>query len=149
VRAPRTLQRGLAAVEMAVIMPVFLLLMLGTAEIGRACYDYNTLIKATRDGARYISARALTGGGIVVLDDADLTAARNLVVTGSPVAGGTPVLKGLATTQVTITESPAGFVTVTVAYPFQPLLAVIPTFGNGGNITTVPTLTAVSVMAAM
>lgn len=149
-RALHLAQRGLAAVELAVMMPVFLLLMLGTAELGRACYQYNALIKAAHDGARYMSAHARNGAGVIVIEGDDLTVAQNLVVSGTPAAGGTARLPSLAANHVTITPSPEGYVTVQVAYPYVPILAVIPTFGHGGDgIAPVATLTATSVMAVL
>jgi hypothetical protein len=64
-----------------------------TAEFGRYYYEYTTLAKATRGGARYLSA-ALKGTG-------DATAA-NLVVYGNAGGTGTPILSGLTTGQVNI-----------------------------------------------
>lgn len=148
-RARTHAQRGLAAVEMALIMPVFLLLMLGTAELGRACYQYNTLVNAAREGARYISARARNGGGVVAMDPDDITAAANLIVSGTPADGGTPIMSGLEVGQVTIVESPADYITVTVAFDYQPVLVTIPASPFGDDIDPVATLTATAVWPAM
>ncbi|MEJ2115423.1 MAG: pilus assembly protein, partial [Gammaproteobacteria bacterium] len=54
-------QGGLAAVEFVVILPILLLLMLASAELGRAFYQYNTLTKTVRDGARYLADNSLIG----------------------------------------------------------------------------------------
>ncbi len=40
-------------VEFALVIPVFLLILLGTFETGRFIFNYNVLNNATRDGARY------------------------------------------------------------------------------------------------
>lgn len=48
-------QSGVAAVEMALLLPLLLLLAFGITEFGRAIYQYNTLAKAVRDGARHLS----------------------------------------------------------------------------------------------
>lgn len=48
-------ERGAAAVEFAVILPILLLVVGGAVEFGRAFWFYDTLSKATRDAARYIS----------------------------------------------------------------------------------------------
>lgn len=54
--------RGQALLEMAMILPIFLLLILGTLEFGIA-FDHNlTLEYATREGARTGSALANGGG---------------------------------------------------------------------------------------
>jgi len=57
-----THRRGQALVEMAMVLPIFLLLILGTLEFGIA-FDHNlTLEYATREGARTGSALANGGG---------------------------------------------------------------------------------------
>lgn len=56
--------RGQALLEMAMVLPIFLLLILGTLEFGLA-FDHNlTLEYATREGARTGSALANGGGAI-------------------------------------------------------------------------------------
>jgi Flp pilus assembly protein TadG len=49
-------QRGVAAVEFAFLIIPMLLIVFGITEFGRAMYQYNTLVKSTRDAARYLSA---------------------------------------------------------------------------------------------
>jgi Flp pilus assembly protein TadG len=48
-------QHGSAIVEFALILPILLLLLAGIYGIGRAYAQYETLTKATRDGARLLS----------------------------------------------------------------------------------------------
>lgn len=48
-------QRGVAAVEFAILLLPMLLIAFGIVEFGRAFYQYNTLVKATRNAARYLS----------------------------------------------------------------------------------------------
>lgn len=45
-------QRGTAAVELALILPVFLLLLFGLMELSVAFYDQAVLTNASREGAR-------------------------------------------------------------------------------------------------
>ncbi|HLB43628.1 MAG TPA: TadE/TadG family type IV pilus assembly protein [Gammaproteobacteria bacterium] len=45
-------KRGTAALEFAVIVPIFLILVIGSIEIGWALYIQNALIDASRLGAR-------------------------------------------------------------------------------------------------
>lgn len=52
-------QRGVAAVEMAVVLLPLLILCFGITEVGRALYQYNGLVKATRGAARYLSRQNL------------------------------------------------------------------------------------------
>lgn len=48
-------QHGSAIVEFALVLPILLLLLGGVYGIGRAYAQYETLTKATRDGARLLS----------------------------------------------------------------------------------------------
>lgn len=45
-------ERGAAAVEFALLLPLLLALLLGTVEMGLAMYDKNVLTHASREGAR-------------------------------------------------------------------------------------------------
>jgi Flp pilus assembly protein TadG len=47
------LQRGVAAVELAIILPLFGLLVLGVIEIGGFARDHQVLQNAAREGARF------------------------------------------------------------------------------------------------
>lgn len=49
------LDRGAAAVEMALVMPVLLLLLFGMVDIGRLLYTKVELSSAARDGARILA----------------------------------------------------------------------------------------------
>lgn len=144
----RHAQRGLAAVEMAIVLPVFLMLLLGTAELGRACFQYNALLKAAHEGARYIAADARNGAGEIDLDESRKATARTLVVYGNPAGAGTPVVDGLTRNAVAVNVVDADHVAVVITYRFQPMLAAIPTFGSGDGIT-IGRLVASAVMEAM
>lgn len=52
---PGLCQRGVAAVEFALVLVVLLAIASGIVEFGRAAWYYNALVKATRDGARQLS----------------------------------------------------------------------------------------------
>ena len=45
-------QRGQTLVEFALILPVFVLLLVGIFDFGRAVYAFNTINQAAREGAR-------------------------------------------------------------------------------------------------
>ena len=55
-------ERGAELVEFALVFPLFLLLMVGIVEFGRAYNIYENVIHATREGVRAASADCLTGG---------------------------------------------------------------------------------------
>src|SRR5688572_18556354 len=44
--------RGQALVEFALVIPIFLLILFGILDLGRAVYAYATLNNAAREGAR-------------------------------------------------------------------------------------------------
>jgi Flp pilus assembly protein TadG len=112
-------ERGVQLVELSIVVPIFLVLFAATAEFGRYFYEYTTLAKAARVGARYLATAPNLGteDGI----------AKNIVVYGNPGGKGTPLLTGLSTGNVVITR--AGGVasvpeTITVSivnYKHQPI----------------------------
>lgn len=52
-------QKGVAVIELALILPVMLIVVFGITELGRALYQYNALVKATRDAVRYLAQQDL------------------------------------------------------------------------------------------
>jgi Flp pilus assembly protein TadG len=84
-------QHGTALVELALITPLLLLLTFITTEFGRAMYEYNAVVKSTRDAVRYLSVQ--TPGTHV--DEA-----RNLIVYGNTAGTGTPLARGLSLSNV-------------------------------------------------
>ncbi len=96
----RACEAGTQLAELAVVLPVLLVLFGATAEFGRFFYTYNTLAKSTRAGARYLTAS----------NKATDDSAKSLVVYGSTDDGATPILSGLSTGNVHITrEGPTGY----------------------------------------
>ena len=51
-RRTRRDARGQTIVEVALILPIFILLIVGVFDFGRAIYAYNTVLNASREGAR-------------------------------------------------------------------------------------------------
>ena len=51
-RLHRRPQRGQTLVEFALILPVFILLLVGLLDLGRAVYAYNTISNASREAVR-------------------------------------------------------------------------------------------------
>lgn len=89
-------ERGVQLVEVAIVVPIFLMLFGATAEFGRFFYEYTTLSKAARAGSRY-----LTTAPVNAAQDAT---AKNIIVYGNPTGTGTPILSGLTTSNVVITR---------------------------------------------
>ena len=51
-RLIRDRNRGQTLVELALVLPVFILLIAGIFDFGRAIYGYNTVLNASREAAR-------------------------------------------------------------------------------------------------
>ena len=142
-------QRGIAIVEMVIALPVILLLMLMVAEFGRVFYQYGTLNKAVRDGARYVAGTAIFGStGTVQLTSTVVNETKSLVTTGS-VGGSASLLPGLTAADVTLTTAGPGNNRVTATYTFQPIFDVLPGFGASGDRSLAFTLTASNVMKVL
>ena len=112
-------ERGVQLVEAAIVIPIFLIMFAATAEFGRFFYEYTTLAKAARNGARYLSTHFVTPG--------EITATQNMVVYGSTTATGTPILPGLEPGHVTVTPKDGsgnipGTITITIeGYTYDPI----------------------------
>jgi Flp pilus assembly protein TadG len=94
----RNRQRGVAAVEFAILLIPLLVLAFGTSEFGRAIYQYNTLAKATRDAARFLSGHDSSSS------EYPTDAAKCLAVYGNQSCTGDPLAPGLTTTMVSICD---------------------------------------------
>lgn len=128
---PRCRERGTAIIEFAIVLPLLLFLMLATAEVGRLLSEYDTLNKAVRDAARYLAANALAGTtGVVSITPQLRTATINLAVNGNTTGSGSALLPGLAAGNINVTGLANGYVSVSAAYTYVPMLgASLPTFG--------------------
>jgi hypothetical protein len=71
----RKTERGQSLLELAVILPVLLILLMGLVEVGYALRDYLIVVNAAREGCRFaargrfspesVGARVVSAGGIV------------------------------------------------------------------------------------
>jgi Flp pilus assembly protein TadG len=89
-------ESGVQLVEVTIVLPILLMLFAATAEFGRYFYEYTTLAKATRVGSRYLSTAPTEASEDAI--------AKNIVVYGNPNGTGSPIMSGLATTNVKITR---------------------------------------------
>ena len=94
IRRNKHARRGAAMVEMALVLPLFLMLVLGIIEFGRAMMVANLVTNAAREGAR-----------MAVLDGSTNTDVNNAVVTFLQSAIG----QGISTADISVT------ITVTAA----------------------------------
>lgn len=140
---------GIATVEFAICAPLLMLLMFATGELGRLYFQYNTLTKAVRDGARYVAARAAGPTRIVNITTQIRTQTQNLVVRGNTGTTGTTVLPNLAPANVTVTNAGNGFVTVSATYTFVPVLASLPLFVSADSINLAIPMSATVTLRAL
>jgi Flp pilus assembly protein TadG len=80
-------ERGVQLAELAIVLPILALLFGATAEFGRYFYEYTTLAKASRVGARYLASACVR-----TTED---TNAKNIVVYGNAAGTGSPILTGV------------------------------------------------------
>lgn len=113
---------GSQLAEVAIALPVMLVLFGAVAEFGRFFYTDLTLGKATRAGARYLSTKPLT------VDE--INNAKSLVICGDPTVNSIcdkPIVVGLTPAMVKVTPASGipEMVTVEIQdYPYEPLFDV-------------------------
>ena len=92
----RSDEHGVQLVEVALVIPVMLLLFGAVAEFGRYFYEYTTAAKAARVGARFLASKSVNSSTNYELQ------AKNLVVYGNIGGTGDPVLPGMTINNVDI-----------------------------------------------
>ena len=92
--------KGQALLETALYLPFLFLFLFGTVELGKVVYTYFALQKALYS----IGRLAATAQGINLCDSGDpiLAGIENVVLTGSSDGQGTPIIQGLAATDIQI-----------------------------------------------
>ena len=130
-RGFRRSERGTQLVELALVLPILMGLFAATAEFGRYFYNYSTLSKATRAGARYLTTvpvKTVSGGqGVNTVED---MRAKRLVVYGDANAsdGSKPLVPGLSVSHVDIVRTgpvvtvPDTVTVKIVGYNYTPLI---------------------------
>jgi hypothetical protein len=96
----RSRQRGQAAVELALLLPILVILLFGVVQVARVFYVYHTLHKAVSAGAGFMSRL----NNVNFCDDQSeiFFDARNYIVYGNLEGSGTPVVNGLTPEMVQI-----------------------------------------------
>lgn len=128
-------EKGVAAVELALVMPIFMLMFLSATEIGNMIYYSTTIEKGMRSAITY-AARTPDVLSNAVISDEDLVIIENIARTGS-LTGGTSLVAGYddPESKVTITtheftqamtgqvaDITVTVVTVSVEVPYVPLM---------------------------
>lgn len=135
-------RKGAAAAEMALVMPLLLVLMLGSFELGNYFLSEHVVQKAVRDAARYAGRLPLTSYPACSPTSAAQANIQRLARTGTPDAGGAVRLYGwdddstvtvnvVCDTSGTYTGVFTGFpngvpvVKVSAQVPYPPLFGVL------------------------
>jgi Flp pilus assembly protein TadG len=111
-------QRGSTVAEMAILMPVLMLLTIGAIELGRGVWTKHVLGHVAREAARYASVRSVTSDDPATVAKVEARAKAAAV--------------GLDTSLLTVatTWSPSnqqgGTVRVHVTYAFSPVTPLLP-----------------------
>lgn len=95
-------QRGVAAVELGIVLMLLATIVFGITEIGRALYQYEALTKSARAAARYLAVKdAKTANARA---EAKCLAVYGVAVTACDNTGRVPVVPGLTTANVEVAE---------------------------------------------
>jgi Flp pilus assembly protein TadG len=145
---------GSAAAEMALSLPLLLVLLFGCFETGTYFWSEHIAMKGVRDGARYAARQPVDalGCGPAVSNAAVETNIKNVTRTGQ-VAGGTARIRGWTNSQVSVavacqttpsgiyssgiyTNLPSGarIVTVSAAVPYPSLFGALGINTSGLNV---------------
>lgn len=117
-------ERGAAAVEFALVVPILLVLVLGIVDFGRLLFIANSLTAAVREGGRELAT-------LPTLADATRRAAIQARVVAAFQPFGGPAL---TPAQVVLSTAPdaSGAVSVRVAsYSYAPITPVFRLIGHG------------------
>jgi hypothetical protein len=93
-------QRGVAMLEFAITIVPMVLIVFGITEFGRAMFQYNTLAKAARDAARYLSVHA-PGDAVANANATDL-AVYGMI---NPPTGTPALVSGLTAAMVSVCDA--------------------------------------------
>ena len=105
VRAVLSDRGGSAAAEMALVLPLLMVILFGCLELGNYFMNEHRLVKAVRDGARFAARQDFTNyPDCSTVSTTTRDATRN-VVTNGVMSGGTIITPNIQATDVDVTTS--------------------------------------------
>ncbi|MCG9575037.1 pilus assembly protein [Vibrio tubiashii] len=115
--------RGLAAVEMLIAIPVLLTILMAITEFGNAFVQYNTLNKMAQNGVRHATADILGTGSVNPCNNATtVSQTRNVVLYGKRTPGTSDlIMDGVTAEDVSITCANK-YITITINHVYSPLI---------------------------
>ncbi len=111
-----------AAIEFALVVPIFLFILVVMVDLGRAIFTYASLANAVREGTRYAIVHPVTGGTYT-------TDVQNEVIAK---AGGLALTAANIT--VTAPSSPSWYVQVVATFQYTPITPGLSLILGGNNI---------------
>lgn len=119
----RCQERGQSLVEMALLLPLLILILMALFDFGRAIYAFNTVSNAARDGARLAIVDQRTSGSTYL---AAIEAANQATGLGLDATDPSEVLVTFPNPLSNCSNPGIGCpVSVTVTYEFSPITPVI------------------------
>ena len=124
-------ERGNALLEFALGWSILWALFAGIYQFGYSFYVYNTVLTSVANAAELGSKMTYDTASPTTYSDA----LKNMVVYGSTTGGATPIVRGLATSNVTVTVNLAGTIPsdVTITINNYTIDAVFTTFTFNGK----------------
>ena len=107
--------RGTASVEMALMLPMLVVLLFGGLEGGYYFWSEHRVVKAVRDGARYAGRQSFDQYNCTTTSTTTATrdAIKNLTRTGTLDGTGAPLIPGWVDGNTTVTVAPCNTATAT------------------------------------
>jgi Flp pilus assembly protein TadG len=133
---PRSLdacRRGTAAVEMAMVLPVFVIAMLGIIELGRAIMVSQLLENASREGARMAILDNTTNAQVTTAAQTFMQNAANIAPSKVTVTINVAGSNGAALS----TANPGDLITVTVSTAFSSVSWLPPKYLSGATLSAI------------
>ena len=120
----RRRRRGAAAVELAIVLPVLMVIVVGCVDFGRFLYYYIAVTNAAEEGAAFGSLNPPANYGVSGGTSAGWeTAVQNAAVGEAPGLRMNGSSAPISASNVTVVDPPQnGVVQVTVSYTFQTIL---------------------------
>ncbi len=123
-------------VEFALVLPILLLVLYGTLEVGRLVFTYSTVVTAARQAARYGSANGLTNGAPQYKDCPGIQAAAHNVdfmgvisgiqIAYDPVMEPDPNFTILSCSSTMVDINTGGAIKVSVSAQWTPIVPIVP-----------------------